>query len=535
MSQLSEDLLALAIKVEGGTASAAEIQKVQGALKGIATQDAKTKEQVKSPIEHAGIYLFSRQLLDTIGLGLLAQHAFAAIDATFTKAAESIGLTSAELAPLLLVMGVGITVFELWEKHAKKTTKSLDQLKKKEQESYNTTLDLLEALKKYRDEMATIPPEMRHLISAETDLEAVQRHRLMTTEAQAMATAQLKIISLEEQIGAQKDAIAAMQQEADIEKTAGDNAVDWSKKIKEAGDQIKKLNEQIIEQKALFSQNQANIKMQADGYKGYEDAARNASKRAKEAADAWMADPGFEKWNKNVEAMVAGENAAAEADKKLEAAKLRLGAAVASLGQKESQYREQEAENVDGLFQAKIDAIRAAAASQAAEVERMYAREIAAAKKAGVDTAVLEKQKHDTITALARDTSEKEIAAGREFFGLASNNAKQYEQIALTTFHGVSNAFSQSIARMIVEHKKFSDEMKAMSISVTEQLIADVIKTQVETLASYALRTKAAAAADAAAITGIHTKTAAVVELDVALKAATAQALALDAAMLAAP
>ena len=111
------------IQVTGdGSGAVTAIDSVSNSANNLVSKFDDLKESATSPYEHAGMYLFSRQLLGTVGLSDVARHAMGAIVVAMDGVAAAAGTTTAVLAPWLLAIGFGIVAYEKFGKSVSATS-----------------------------------------------------------------------------------------------------------------------------------------------------------------------------------------------------------------------------------------------------------------------------------------------------------------------------------------------------------------------------------------------------------------------------
>lgn len=250
---------------------------------------AESAGRMGNAFQHAGIYLFSRQLLDTVGLGQLAQHAFMAIDLAMSGLTSAFGLATATVAPFLLAVGAGITVFRELEIHSRKSTAELMKLKKAQEDDINV-------IQAYVDAGGTMSASLR---AVRADLLENQR-----VEVQGIEKNNEALLAREKAMRAQLEQVATQKV---VNNITGESQLAY-------GDQtaaLKKLSQSIHTTTLDIEANKAGFATWQDEIKG----ATHDLKDYKQQVDALFGkDPGFSAWNKGQDDMINASRAWGQAN-----------------------------------------------------------------------------------------------------------------------------------------------------------------------------------------------------------------------------
>lgn len=251
------DLLSLLLKVEGGQASAAEIEQLRNALAGVETQSDDLKEKFQHGFQHVALKSFIADGARAIGIGGEIRPILGMMNTGFTALASSVGLAGTGIglaaAGLTALVGLGALVYE----HTKKHSEALDELSKKQRDSVKTTQELRDVMKEYRKEVGALTPAMAELEKATKDLDDVQLRHLSHTQGMMLAdnikkqAADREHIELLESKKLQMESTAATTQDVVVKRDASRAAFEY-------GQQIIALNEGLVEQR------QAQLKLKQD-------------------------------------------------------------------------------------------------------------------------------------------------------------------------------------------------------------------------------------------------------------------------------
>jgi hypothetical protein len=508
---------------------------------------AAIKSRFAERFEHAGIFMFSRQVLGLAGLSDVARHTMGVITLGFEEVATAAGIATTSLAPLLLAAGAGILIFEKMAGGHHKAAESLEDLHKQQAEALGTTVDLELAMGKYQNTVGPLPGSLDKLRDATEKLDESQRRHLMTTEALQMKAAQETIASNQAEI----DAIKAKQKEFDNDEITmrqyGATTADFQREAKGLADRLKELEEANTKATQSFEQAKADIKAQGEGYK-------DAGTKLKDLADAH--DRAGKAAKKHAEEEAAAMREIRKNDDETERAVEASAQAVEEARRKLTDHTkillDEEQAAVENAYARKAAEIRKFEDQQRAAIEETYDLAVRKAQETGVSIVQLTQQRDAAINQL-----EQTVAARNR------QNLTEMGQAWHRFGQQIENDVSMAAARTIVEQTSAVDAVKNLSKMAAEQLIADYIRAGIQHTISMVKRTTetttasttavaaaaatskaeiaattavaaARASASAASLASIEAQTVAVVKLTAALGAATTAALALDAALVAA-
>lgn len=232
-----------------GTGAVQALDAVNGSFAKLVETSNKVKATFGEPFQHAGIYLFSRQLLDTVGLGALAQHAFMAINLAVTGVIDAFGLAAGPVAAVLLGLGALATIYKEHESLSKKVAEA----SKKEAEAQRHLAEhydsLLVSITKYQKIVGSLPQDLQNLQSA--------------TQAAMITTAQQQSHQLGLQMKALQDLQAAEQSKIETDR-ASIAALEASRNAnKLMGDQINTQNPLINQYRQEIDELTNKIKQQS--------------------------------------------------------------------------------------------------------------------------------------------------------------------------------------------------------------------------------------------------------------------------------
>jgi hypothetical protein len=156
------------------------------------------------PLEHVGVHLFGRELLTAMGLSAEARPIIMLLQTAVTELGTTFGFMGGEVG--LVVMGLGAAaaiIYKLVESH-KAHAESIQTVLDANKKQYDSTIDAVDSLEKYRKAVGDLPPVLQALEDAEKSKMAVTRASTIETETEQIATLQktkaanLELIAVEE-------------------------------------------------------------------------------------------------------------------------------------------------------------------------------------------------------------------------------------------------------------------------------------------------------------------------------------------------
>jgi hypothetical protein len=281
-----ENLYSLLIRVEGGDVAAAEIIKSKYALKQVADESKALRAEANSPFEHAGVYLFSRQLFGLVGLSDLARHALSGINVAVEATASSFGLAMSTVGPLLLAIGAGVAIYESYEKSAGKASKAVADLAQKQEEALKSTIDYKDAIAELLKETGQLPENLRAVAFAIGAQDLAQRRLVEHQKGEVMAANQALIISNKKRIEAlgEENATLAGQIRGLTSQAELFRAND--KAIRENEKAISDLKQKNLELNTEYEKSKADITAIAAGHANASEQTKKLTEAHKAAAEA---------------------------------------------------------------------------------------------------------------------------------------------------------------------------------------------------------------------------------------------------------
>ncbi len=460
------DLLSLLLKVEGGEASAVEIEKVRSALKGVEHENDALKERFQEGFQHIALKGFLTDAGRSIGLGGELRPIVHLLNVGITQLGASMGLAGGTTALLgagfLALSAAGYVVFE----HFKKHNENLEELIKKQAEARDTTDSLKESLSHYKDTVIELPPHLKKLQQAVTDLDEVQTKNIRETEQKKLAVDRETYASNQRKIESLEDLVAGNQK---IINSEGNqiNVINNAKEIvAEKTEKIKALREanRILSDSIDIAT--ANIVAQGKGAKDAKDHLDKLTEAHHKLVEAEKKDEAaFEKWNAGIDKKIEKEKSVGVAFDETEnkiAALQRLGQEIELDG----------AEATTDAYKKKLAQIEKYRIQKQAEINQLHE---AALKTAVSDAQILSANQRfaDDNVALSRTVAKKIEQTHTEIQDSAIAMSKE---VGTAIEHGIGDAFAKSI----VEGKSFEESMKAMSTQIAEQIISDLIRIAIQ-------------------------------------------------------
>ena len=456
---MAEQNLNIGITSSGSPEATAGLDAIIQKFGGLKAASADVQQEFGKPFQHAGLYMFSRQILGLAGLGDVARHSMMAITAGMESVAGAAGVTLAALAPYLLAIGVGIVVFEKWHKSHKDQAEVMAELAKKQGELLDSTTGLVEKLEKYDSVVGSLPPHLAALLKAEQDLQRVQSGNVAETIAKQIEMARQKLATDREQLTVAQENLRVATAISQNGSTGfiGQKNFEDAEKARKA---VNKLTADIIAQKEAIAKGQAELDAYATSHKNLNKALDDGITAAKDRA---------------------------KAQEILDAATLAQSASVSQLASKEiTSLAEIDAAQQSSIFKkiARIDV------SQAKELESI--QKIVAARERGIAKEQTDEETKAKMIAqieaegararvlVNEAAAAKSSQAWAEFFGAQQTLVAVGMESAKSAFSGLSNAVGQSFASMIVDGKNFFESFDAAMKNLARSFIAAVTEMMIK-------------------------------------------------------
>lgn len=267
-----------------GTGAVRALDGVNQAFAGLVETHNRIKSNFTEQFQHAGVYLFSRQLLGLAGLSDVARHAMSIINVGAAEVAETIGLTAGQFGVAAAAAGALILAYEKLSKSTKDHGEELDKHVKALSTDIESTGQLRDKLDGYSESVGGLTPRLEGLAKANNALYEAQR---------ALLTIELK-----EKIE-QLDTAIQKQQETSVKVTAGyaaeaaaldryaqgsDGAIAANAALTE---QLDKQDVELKKLEATKAMAMATLDSLAKGYTGVTDEIDKTTKAMDEEAE-WL-------------------------------------------------------------------------------------------------------------------------------------------------------------------------------------------------------------------------------------------------------
>lgn len=454
-----------------GTAAIGALNGVSNAFNGISKAHGHLKTNFTERFQHIGVELFGHQVLKTMGVVGPMRQVLSTVNMAVGQFAAGIGLAGSAIAPYVFGLTALAAVFQLVSKHHKDITEELAKSNKAVGDQTKAYTETLGAIAEYNKELGHLPQSLKDVRDA--TLEALGATEKMHTHTMGMQMAEIqRAMALE------REHLGELQKNAsEIEELIAKNngaAISWkgySLTVDEARRFVNKYNEEtgvlntkLTQQQAQYATLKGDIAAIGKGFLSAADMAKSMTKEHKDASDT------------------AEKHAAA----------LRgLNNALSGLQAKEAEYQQTLA-GFDSSMAGKISASRKWEIAQEQIINRTYANEVAAARKAGLGTQALQRQHQATLTALHAAGSAQREAAERQFWGISAQYAQGFGLTFMTAFNTVSQTFSQNFAKMMLDGKHWSESFQGFVKNVAQTFVAAVIEMQIRWAALLAMRGLAA-------------------------------------------
>lgn len=457
-------LLSLLLKIEGGDASAAEVAKVRQALQGVEEENNKLDGKFQKQFTHVGLKAFLKDATHAMGIGGALKPMVSSLSAGFESLADKVGIagTKAGLIAAALIMVAGL-MYKV-SQHADEVAKKHEELAKKQEEALKTTRELGEAFKAYREEVGPLPAHLERLAAANERLEKVQRLIVQQNQGKELAGIAAKRIANK---GEQQDT-------EDLIKQLERNMAQHDRRSNQYKSELNLLNaykDKLNELKgteAALSQSEEKGKADilARGA-GAADAADQTKKLTEEhkkqreeleklsqEEDAYF-EKLFQEHERETDSFIASVDATTKAQ--------------GDLNQKRKILADEQYEATDNALQKENAAIKKFYDEQKRSIEEVSRKGIEAADGDAQTIIAIEQNKARTLSQLDATVQAKRRMVQTEYQQMVVSGAR-------TTAQAIGNAGAQ----MLVDGKNVEEALVAMSKQVASQIIADLIRIQIQ-------------------------------------------------------
>lgn len=449
---MSEQNLNINISASGGSAAAAEVAVVNKAFEKTKEVHGDLQTKFAEKFEHVGVHTFGHQLLEMAGLhGSLVRPVLSAMKLGVNSVAEAFGVATGPIG--LFVMGLAATaaiaykVSEAQKKHAEE----VEKVAKEMETAIGVSQSLIEKLENYEKVVGHLPARLRDLLAAERDLNGQQRGDMAGFLAEKMRTEEAaKRIDQDELARLQlkrKEAADVIKQGA--VGIAGQWNTDAALKYDAA---VRKAEGSIKAHAAALAQAKADLE-------SYAKSGKAAGESVKELTDKEEKDKAVRE--KKVEAL-----------KKVADAEQSLFDMSRNLGQQSLQF-------TGGIWEKKSNAAKIALDKELTTIRNTYTKAKSELDKYHKNDLSLTKATEAAKSAAIKLYNDRRAADLRQMFGLQATMTQDFQNLAMTTFTTVTQGFSNSVAKMLVEGANFGEAMKAVGIQTAELIISKLIETMI--------------------------------------------------------
>ena len=436
-----DSILALFLKVQGGEASAAEVELLTGKLgeldKEVNEGQANLQGKFSQKFEHIALRGFLADGARSIGIGGELRPVLSAVQMGLVGVSEAMG-------PWLLgLVAVSALLFKVIE-HSKKHSEGLD-----------------EALQKYKETTAAIDEYVSaggRLTEALTAVADQEKKATAEVVKSITANNQAKLVEDQHTLTVNKNT------EAYLKRSAARNNDTLG--LVEAAKNTQNASNAIANDTADLEANAKGYANHADMVKGETETLKKHTEEVKKAA---------------AESDKLAKQKKAEQDQELKAFD-QLNAAGRQELDKQHQYANEEKELTTDTAAKKIAEITAWADKEKATSEKHYQDMLTALSKYEVNTDQLTAAHAATRVQIDKLAQDKINFALSQMPGHAQYYYKEMEDVARNSAKSIEAGFGQAFAKTLVEGASLSSGLKQMSKDIAEQIIADLIKVQIEAL-----------------------------------------------------
>ena len=431
------------------------------------------------PLENVGVHIFGHELLSSMGIAQGARPILQVLRVGIMEVGESFGAAATAALPFVFGLGaLAAIIYKVAEAQKVQAAATAETVAANAQsiESHQQTLEQLNA---YKLAIGTLTPELEKLRKETEDLTAAELRNNVQKAGQALKTAADAIKANEEQA----KSLEKMRDEAKANQESEHNDLAlkaaYAETVFATTEKLKKLAEAHVDLKKAV--------LEAEG-------ATVAARNGYGTLSAMLTDT-TAAMNKHAEASRALGNANEELKAKTAGLFDQIGGGTLASMQKVVAGEEWMAERTKELEASLVEDTRSAWAKKDAAitqfqmkereaVQKHYQELVLAAKNAGVQITAYEQQKAQAIQAIDNVVAQKR-KQNLDVWGEESKKASD----------AFASGFAGACARSIVEGKNLEDELKNAFKSIAEQVVADLIRIEIQAaITAAAVRSVKAAA-----------------------------------------
>lgn len=442
--------------------SSGAITALDGAINSVGRFDEKVKslgDTFSKPLEHAGVDIFGKQLLRSMGLAGEARPILQVLNIAVSETAAVFGFAAgaAGLAIFGLTALAAIT-YKLIEGH-KKHEEGLKKLVEEQIKSFNESEATVRIFDELHKNLTTkLSPAMAEYEKSIRAVNAAQSQALITSLKKEIEDNTENINNLTK---ANKGYQSTINEQKDSQATQIKGLEDSGVQVRKSASDIKSFSGYIQE-----NTNRINVLTSA-----------NVNAKAKVEALAH----GFSTAEEYAKSLVKSTNDLGKADDA-------LARQIDALNSIEKQYLAESAAISGFVWQAKTAKIQAELTKQTSAIMDHYRKGMEAAKKSGADTTAL------TIAALkavaaAQDKADSERGTkALKWHGINIELVNSVAAAGITAANSMADGMGKGFAEMVVEGKSWNKSMTALFKDLKVQFIAEVTSMMIKWSAFQALK-----------------------------------------------
>lgn len=442
--------------------SSGAITALDGAINSVGRFDDKVKslgDTFSKPLEHAGVDIFGKQLLKSMGLAGEARSILQVLNVAVSETATAFGFAAG--AAGLAVFGLGALaaiIYKLVESH-NKHKESLVKLIESQVKSFNESEATVRIFDELHKNLTTkLSPAMAEYEKSIRAVNAAQSQTLITSLKKEIEDNNESIKNLtkanksyqatiEDQKNAQFTQVKGLEEQGVQVRKISNDIKDFTRYIGDNATKIKNLTTANVEAKA-------KLEALAHGFSTAEEYAKSLTKSTKDLTKADDA----------------------------------LARQIDALNSLEKQHLAESAALSGFIWQAKTSKIQAELSKQTSAIMDHYRKGMEAAKKSGADTTAL------TIAALkavqaAQDKADSERGTkALKWHGISIDLINGVAIAGIKAGNTIADGMGKGFAEMLVDGKSWNKSMTALFHDLKVQFIADVTSMMIKWAAFQALK-----------------------------------------------
>lgn len=441
-----------------------EVAQLQGQVKDLTQESEGLNKSFTRPLENVGVHIFGHELLGAMGISQATRPILTLLSVGIREVGESFGVAATAAMPYVFgLSALAAVIYKVVESQKAQTAATAAAIEENAQ-SISSHMALLDQIGAYKLAVGTLTPELEKLRKETEELTAAELKNNVQKAGLALKTVQDSIKANEE---AAKSVSELKKQNEDLIKSENNDLAlkaAYAETVFNLTEKLKKLGEEHIAlKKALTDAEGASIAAK----NGYGSLAQMLSETTSSMTKQTetvriLANAEEELKAKTKDLFVETSSSTSEMMRKV-VAEEETGLT------KTKELNAQLVEDTRSEYQKKAAVIDDFLLKERESTKRHYDQLEQDVKKAGLNITAFEQQR------AAQNAAIDDLVAQKR-----KQNLDVWSAEAKKASDSVASGFASACASSIVEGKNLEDELKNAFKSIAEQVIADLIRIEIQ-------------------------------------------------------